>query len=64
VDLKVYSLLGEELATLVSGMKPAGMNIVQWDGTGQKGNEVPSGVYLCSLRLGSRVESRKIVILR
>jgi photosystem II stability/assembly factor-like uncharacterized protein len=47
VTLKVYDILGNEVATLVNKEKPAGEYQVELDGTG-----LPSGVYFYQLRVG------------
>ncbi|MBM4162777.1 MAG: T9SS type A sorting domain-containing protein [Ignavibacteria bacterium] len=59
VELKVYTALGQEVATLASERLPAGKHTMQWDATG-----APSGVYFCRMRAGSFVETRKLVLLR
>jgi len=59
VTLKVYSTLGEEVATLVSDHQETGRHSVEWDATGQ-----PSGVYFYRLNAGGLVETRKLVLLR
>jgi len=59
VSLKISNLLGEEVATLVSGNREAGSHTVQWDATGQ-----PSGVYFCRLLTTDFVQTKKLVLLR
>ncbi len=44
--LRVYNILGQEIATLVNGVAPAGRNAVVWNGTDVAGKSVASGVYL------------------
>lgn len=44
VTLKIFNLLGQEIATLVDGPKPMGENQVQW-----QAGDLPSGVYLYRL---------------
>jgi hypothetical protein len=41
VQLKVYDVLGNEIATLVNEEKPAGEYEVEFDATG-----LPSGIYI------------------
>ena len=59
VSLKVYSLLGTELATLVDGIQDAGDKSIVWNASG-----MPSGIYFCKLIAGDRSEVRKMTLLR
>jgi hypothetical protein len=59
VSLKVFNVLGEEVAPLISGHREVGTHTVQWDATGQ-----PSGVYFYRLQTGTFLETRKLVLLR
>lgn len=59
VTLKVYDVLGREVATLVSQELQAGDYRVTWEAAA-----FPSGVYFCQLRAGSFVETKKLVLLR
>lgn len=59
VTLKIYNILGKEVATLVNEEKSAGNYTVKFDGTG-----IPSGVYLYQLRAGSSVELKKMILLK
>ena len=59
VSLKVFDLLGREVATLVNEVKQPGEYAIQWDADG-----FASGVYLYRLRVGSFVETRKLVVQR
>ncbi len=59
VTLKVYDILGRELAVLVDERKAPGRYIVQFDGSG-----LASGVYAYRLQAGSFVETKKLLLLR
>jgi len=64
VSLKVYNILGQQVATLVSARKTAGTHTVSWDCRGDEGKSLPSGIYLYRLVAGSFVQTRKLAILK
>jgi hypothetical protein len=57
--LKIYDMLGREVATLINEPLAAGMHTVAWDATG-----FPSGVYTYKLTSGGRSQTRRLVLLR
>jgi len=59
VVLKVYDLLGREVATLMDGQKEAGRYRVTFSAEG-----LPSGVYVVAIRMGSYHATRKMVLLK
>ena len=59
VDLEVYSVAGQRVATLVAGQQPAGRYRYEWDAAG-----LGSGVYLYRLAAGGFVQTRKCVLLK
>ncbi len=59
VSLKIYDLLGREVATLVEGELPAGSHRVSFDASGFSG-----GVYFYKLQAGSFTETRKMLLLK
>ena len=65
VTLKVYDVLGNEVATLVNEEKSAGEYEVEFNSswTG-RGLSLPSGVYFYQLRVNSFVESRKMILMK
>ncbi len=64
VTLKIYSVLGEEVATLVNDeQKPAGYHVTIWDGRDRNGVYVASGVYVYRMQAGSAVIMTKKLAL-
>ena len=57
--LKIYDVLGNEVATLVNEYKPAGSYEVEWDAS-----KYSSGVYFYQLRTGNFVETKKMILMR
>ncbi|MBI5473335.1 MAG: T9SS type A sorting domain-containing protein, partial [Ignavibacteriae bacterium] len=59
VSLKVYDLVGSEVATLVNEVKEPGEHQVQFDASG-----LASGVYLYRLEAGNLVQTKKALLVR
>jgi len=59
VQLKVYDLLGREVATLVNEQKPAGSYNVTFDAS-----TLPSGIYMYKLQAGSFSQSKKMILIK
>ena len=64
VDLTVYTVSGQKVATLVHGTRAAGYHQVLWDGRDEAGAAVASGVYLYHLQVGDQLKTRKMLLLR
>ena len=59
VTLKIYDVLGNEVATLVSEEKPAGVYEVEFNA----GN-LSSGIYLYKLTAGNFIQTRKMILIK
>lgn len=57
--LKVYDLLGKEVATLINEWKEPGQHSIIFNAT-----NLTSGVYFYQLRLNGKTDSKKFVLLR
>jgi hypothetical protein len=57
--LKVYDILGNEVATLVNSEKPAGVYEVEWNAIG-----LPSGAYFYQLQTEGYVETKKMILMK
>ncbi len=64
VALKVFNVLGQEVAVLLNKTISAGTYKVIWDGHNQNGNEVASGVYFYKLETTEFVETKKMILLK
>jgi hypothetical protein len=59
VSLKIYDLLGREVATLAAGSRQPGEYEVTWDAAA-----LPSGVYFSAFRSGSVQQVRKLLLMK
>lgn len=59
ISLKVYNLLGEEVATLFEGFRNPGEYTITFNGNG-----LASGVYLYQLKANNFLETKKLVLMR
>ncbi len=59
VSLKVFNVLGEEVASLVNGLQNAGVHRIQFDGADMTG-----GVYFYQLTAGDYTETHRMVLLK
>ena len=59
VVLRVFDVLGNEIATLVNEEKPVGNYEVTWDA-----ENLASGIYFYQLKAGNNVETKKMILLK
>ncbi len=64
VSIRVYNLLGQEVATLVDGFQKAGEQSVTWHGTNNFGQSVASGLYIYRLQAGNTVMTQKMLFTK
>lgn len=59
VILKVYDILGRQIAILINEYQEAGFKVVHWDAS-----DLPSGIYFYKLIAGKFVQSKKMLLLK
>lgn len=59
VTVRVYNVLGQEVATLVDDERPAGQHEVQFEAS-----DLATGTYIFHIRAGSRLQARKMLLVR
>jgi hypothetical protein len=58
IDVRVYDMLGREIATLAEGSVESGWHDFQWKA------EVASGVYIVRLTAGTQTRTRRVLVVR
>ncbi len=64
VNLSIFNSEGKLVRTLLDKSLNEGFKEVRWDGRDSKGNPMSSGVYLCRLKVGKRVLTKKMVLIK
>lgn len=64
VVINIYNLLGSIVKTVVSEVKEAGTYSAKWNGTGDNGKSVVSGIYFIRLETGKYCQTRKAIFLQ
>ena len=64
VELSVFNLMGQKVATLVDGYRTAGGYSLVWDGKDDNQKSLASGVYLYRMETERFVKTRKLLLLR
>ena len=64
VVLRVYNLAGQLVRTVYDGAMAAGVHQLRFDGTGQGGAAVASGVYFVRLAVDNFTATKRLTVLR
>ena len=64
IQLKIYDILGREVASLIDEQKTAGKYEVVWDGRNARGEPVSSGIYIYRLQVGYKMKFKKMTLVR
>jgi len=64
VILKVYDILGKEVAVLVNEAQSTGTYKVEWKGVNDKGESLASGIYLYKLSVDGKNFTRKMLFAK
>ncbi len=64
VTIAVYDLTGREINRLIDGPVPGGYHQIQWDGTNESQQSMPSGLYLGQLQCGNTIRQTKLLLIK
>ncbi len=62
--LSIYNISGQKVRELAADYMAAGMHSLTWDGNGDSGDAVSSGVYITRLQAGKHVAVGRMLLLR
>ena len=62
--LKIYDVLGNEVATLVDEYKPVGEYEVEFDVSQDSSPDIASGIYFYQLCAGSFIQTKKMILIK
>ncbi len=64
VEVTIFSLQGQIVASVERGFREAGSHEVKWDGKDQRGSVAASGVYFYQVRSDQWIVTRKMLLLK
>jgi len=64
VEIVVYNMYGQRVRTLLSEFQGPGYHTIVWDGTGNSGERVSSGVYYYKVTAGKYSATRKMTLMQ
>ncbi|MBN1349251.1 T9SS type A sorting domain-containing protein [candidate division KSB1 bacterium] len=62
--LKIYDVLGREIVTLIEEFRQPGSYSVTWNGQDDSGKQLATGAYLCRLKAGDMIQTKRIMLLK
>ena len=64
VEMSIYNIQGQKIATLVNTTLKAGYHTVSWNGKNDLGQNVGSGIYIYKLQAGINIQNYKVLLLK
>ncbi|MBI2417192.1 MAG: T9SS type A sorting domain-containing protein [Ignavibacteriales bacterium] len=64
VDLRVYDILGREVAVLMTGDMRPGNYTITWNGRNGFNQQVATGMYIYRLRANNFVQTKKMLMIK
>jgi hypothetical protein len=64
VKVEIFDISGKLLSTLHNNNQTQGWHSVIWNGTNQKGKQMPAGLYLSKITVGNESKTTKMMLLK
>lgn len=64
VNVSIFNIMGQKVATLVNGNMDAGIYHIKWNGISDKGIALPSGMYFYKMKSLEYLSVKKLVLVK
>jgi|GEM_PF-3722948 len=64
VRVRIYDIIGRRIATLIDGIKAAGVHAANWDGRDASGKAVSSGIYFYHIQADGYSQCKKMLLIK
>jgi len=65
VKLVIYDVMGRQVRSLLNGESYApGFHVVHWNGMDNKGQKIPSGMYIYRIKAGDFIADKKMLLVK
>jgi len=64
VQIDIFNIKGQIVRDLLYSTKKRGFLSISWNGRDNKGNRLPSGVYLCKMKVKNQTQTIKLLLLK
>ncbi|MBL7025823.1 MAG: T9SS type A sorting domain-containing protein [Candidatus Marinimicrobia bacterium] len=64
VNLEIFNVLGQNVATLYNGFLSAGSHSFSWNSLGDNNQQVSTGMYFYRLTVGDQIATKKMVMIK
>ena len=64
VNLEIFNVLGQKVATLYNSSLSAGSHSFSWNSLGDNNQQVSTGMYFYRLTVGDQVATKKMVMIK
>ena len=64
VNVSIFNIMGQKVATLVNGNMDAGIYHIKWNGLSDKGIALPSGMYFYKMKSSEYQSVKKLVLVK
>jgi len=64
IDIRVYDILGREIAVLQKGLQPAGKQTAFWNGRNSNDRPAANGAYFIRLRVGQFSLTKRVLLIK